>query len=279
MTKTINLKNQGKKFLGKREIIISVLALVLTTVGIKASDTYFGGDSESAICPSEMVFVPSTSGGFCIDKFEASPGDDCPNKDATSQNASRQNMASASCKPASLKNALPWVYISQTQAREACARAGKRLPTNKEWYAAALGTPDKNSSWGQVDCQVDNNWTKQPGETGSGENCLSSFGAYDMIGNIWEWTDEVIKDGSLDGEPLPEQGYVYEIDDRGIAMKTENGRNEDYNNDYFWLNKSETRAIARGGFYSNKDQAGVYSAYLVPAPSYSGVGVGFRCVK
>ncbi len=279
MTKTINLKKERKKFLGKREIIISVLALALTTAGIKASDTYFGSDSDSALCPPEMVFVPSSSGGFCIDRFEASPGEDCPNKEAVSQNTSRENLARSTCKPVSSENALPWVYISQTQAREACARAGKRLPTNKEWYMASLGTPDKNSSWTQSDCQVDNNWTRQPGETGSGENCLSSFGAYDMIGNIWEWTDEVIRDGKLNGDNLPEQGYIYEVDDRGIAMKTSIERSTDYSNDYFWLNKSETRAIARGGFYSNKDQAGIYSAYLVPAPSYVGVGVGFRCVK
>ena len=259
-------------------IIIIISATVLLTIGIKASDSLLGGESDS-LCPSDMVFIPSSSGGFCVDKYEASPADACPSKNTNNQKDSRLNMASAGCKPVSVEGAIPWVYISQTQAREACARAGKRLPTNKEWLGASLGTPDKNSSWKASDCQVAENWESQPGITGSGEECVSFFGAFDMVGNVWEWTDETINNGKLNGEALPKQGFVYEADANGIAAETNGSASENYNNDYFWIKNSGVRGIARGGFYSNEEEAGIYSAYLVSQPSYIGVGVGFRCVR
>ena len=260
-------------------IIIIIAATGLVTVGIKASDSLLGDGSNGSLCQKGMVFIPSATGGFCIDKFEVSAGNSCPVKKVSNQSDSRQNMASADCKPVSVKGVTPWVYISQTQAREACARAGKRLPTNKEWLAASLGTPDKNSSWESSDCQVADNWEEQPGKTGNGVNCVSSFGAFDMIGNVWEWTDETINEGKMNGELLPAQGFVYEADDQGIAIETAEKASDNYKNDYFWIKNTGVRGVARGGFYSNEDEAGIYSAYLVSKPSYIGVGVGFRCVK
>jgi formylglycine-generating enzyme required for sulfatase activity len=63
------------------------------------------------------------------------------------------------------------------------------LPTDKEWLQVALGTPDKETGWDSDDCQVENNWDIQPGLAGTGKNCVSAAGAYDMIGNVWEWTN------------------------------------------------------------------------------------------
>ena len=37
--------------------------------------------------------------------------------------------------------------------------------------------------------------------------------------------------------------------------------------------------MARGGSWKNNKKAGIYSMYLVSPTSYTGVGVGFRCVK
>ena len=259
--------------------LVVVFSTVLVTLSIKASDSLIGDDGDANLCPSEMVFVPSANGGFCIDRFEVSPGSDCPVGETNNQADSRKNMTSMDCKPISVKGSQPWIYISQTQAREACARVGKRLPTNKEWLSASLGTPDKNSLWEEDDCQVARNWKKQPGKTGSGEKCVSSFGVFDMIGNIWEWTDETLEDGILDGKKLPESGFVYELNEDGIASETGSKLVDNYNNDYFWIKNKGSRAVARGGFFSNEEKAGIYSAYLVSKPSYTGVGVGFRCVK
>ncbi len=270
--------------------LVILIAGVLVSIGINAADHY-GNFSDSIIgrlingepsspCPDDMVFVPSSQGGFCIDKYEASAGPDCPKSNPVNQLDTRLNLASAECKPVSVAEAVPWRFISQTQAAEACAKAGKRLATPKEWYQASLGTPDINESWGEDDCQVNKNWPDQPGKTGSGKNCISSVGAYDMIGNVWEWVDGTIQDGVYDGRELPAAGFVISADSNGIPTETDpNVPNENYYNDYFWIKTKGTRGIARGGYWDNKADAGKYSLYLVSPPSFVGVGVGFRCAK
>jgi formylglycine-generating enzyme required for sulfatase activity len=182
--------------------------------------------------------------------------------------------------PVSVKEKKPWTYVSQDQAKEACAKAGKRLPSPEEWASASLGTPDKDSGWSSEDCQVASNWESQPGKTGSALNCISSSGAYDMIGNVWEWIDAVAEDGQLDGKNLPDEGYVISSDGKGLVSDTRQGNPDpNYHGDYFWIKKQGVRAIAKGGYWDNNSEAGQYSVYLVSPPSFAGVGVGFRCVK
>ncbi|HLD34273.1 MAG TPA: SUMF1/EgtB/PvdO family nonheme iron enzyme, partial [Patescibacteria group bacterium] len=180
MRKTINLKK--KSLIGKRELIVMITAVVLTTAGIKASDTLLNPNESAAVpsgpCEESMVLVTNSSGNFCIDKYEAAPGKGCPYQDPSNQTDTRLNLDYSDCKPESRPQALPWRFISQNQAAMACAKAGKRLPTNNEWLSASLGTPDINNSWSTNDCQVAKNWQVQPGASGSGENCKSSAGAY-----------------------------------------------------------------------------------------------------
>ena len=179
----------------KKTIIVVVSAIILSTIGVRATDNLSsflpamigrGLTGDESACPSDMVFVLSDKGGFCIDKYEASAGLSCSYQDPQNQTQTRDNLNEINCQPASVSRAAPWRYISQDQAQAACAKAGKRLPTNEEWYLAALGTPDLSSNWGLEDCHVANNWKSQPGLTGSGSKCISSAGAYDMIGNVWE---------------------------------------------------------------------------------------------
>ncbi len=273
-----------------RYFLVILLAGILVAMGINAADHY-GNFSESIIghlingepedpCPSDMVFVPSSNGGFCIDKYEASPGPNCPHSNPSNQLETRLNLASAECRPVSVAGAVPWRFISQSQAAEACAKAGKRLPTPKEWYQAALGTLDKNLNWGPDDCHVSKNWPEQPGKTGTGKNCVSSAGAYDMIGNVWEWVDGSIDDGMYNNRELPSPGFIVSVDSDGIPIETNpDNPNENYYNDYFWIKKKGVRGMARGGYWDNKSDAGKYSLYLVSPPSFVGVGIGFRCAK
>jgi formylglycine-generating enzyme required for sulfatase activity len=284
MAFTINLRKR-KKTIGKREVIVIVAAIILTTVGIKASDNIFNSPSNLRIedkgqCPTGMVSVPSSTGDFCIDQYEASPGSDCPYSNPSDQGDTKANLDYPNCYPRSQAGAVPWRNVSQNQAALACAKAGKRLPTNKEWLQAALGTPDLDSGWGEEDCQVAENWENQPGLTGSGDRCVSSFGAFDMIGNVWEWVEGTINDGVYQGKILPNQGYINSVDEDGLPNETNTGLSDkNYNEDYFWIKTKETRAFARGGYWNNKTEAGLYSVYLVSPPSFVGTGVGFRCVK
>jgi hypothetical protein len=54
----------------------------------------------------------------------------------------------------SLPSVLPSALITWFRAQEACANAGKRLPTSVEWQAAA-GTEDPGSDNGRSDCNTD----------------------------------------------------------------------------------------------------------------------------
>lgn len=281
-----------KKILSKiiKSIIFGLIAVVLVTLGIDASDHYdnlsqsiigrtlFGEDTGP--CTKDMVFVPSEKGGFCIDKYEASPGSECPEKTINNQSQTLVNINDVNCLPVSESGQMPWRFISQNQAAVACAKAGKRLPSDEEWYLASLGTPDKNEQWGKEDCQVAKNWPEQPGLSGSAKNCVSAYGAYDMIGNVWEWVKGEIKDGKFNGNKLPGDGYIKGVSSRGIPIETivQEG-DPNFNNDYLWIKNSGIRGMARGGYWDNDAEAGLYAMYLVSPTYFSGTGVGFRCAK
>ncbi|MCW3819041.1 SUMF1/EgtB/PvdO family nonheme iron enzyme [Micromonospora sp. DR5-3] len=91
----------------------------------------------------------------------------------------------------------PVTWVSIEDARAYTAWAGRRLPHSWEWQYAAQGLDGRNYPWGNV-------W--DPGrvpETFSGRGEMrppdgvnahpdgaSPFGALDMVGNVWQWTDE-----------------------------------------------------------------------------------------
>lgn len=262
-------------------LVVVIIAGSLTTVGIKASDSLFGAKGQvKSLCPDDMVFVPGSSGGFCIDKYENSAGAKCPVNNPGSDADSQTNIDNAGCQAVSAAGSLPWRNLTQIQAINLCAKAGKRLPTSEEWFAAAMGTPDKSSNWGSDDCQVNNNWSQQPGPTGSGKNCVSYIGAYDMVGNVWEWVKGEVDNGVYENTKMPDNGYVQAVSPDGLPVKTDpDNASKLYGNDYSWIKLEGERGIARGGYWANGDEAGQYSFYAVTEPSYSAVGVGFRCVK
>ncbi|MEI7498326.1 MAG: SUMF1/EgtB/PvdO family nonheme iron enzyme [Candidatus Falkowbacteria bacterium] len=283
MNNVIDLKHKPapRRALSSAWIVILV-AVMVTTVGIKAADLTFNQKTEKNNpdgCPLDMVRVLSAGGGFCIDRFEAAADSRCPFISPNSQADSRLNLETAACRPVSIKGVVPWRYLSQNQAEEACAKAGKRLPTAKEWRLAALGTPDIATNWASEDCQVAKNWSSQPGNAGAGKNCVSSAGAYDMIGNVWEWVQGTVRDGKIDNIVLPGQGFVASVNDNGLPGQTSGVADENYHQDYFYIKSSGERAIARGGYWDNKQAAGVDAAYLVLPPSFADSGIGFRCVK
>ena len=272
-------------------LAIGLVAIVLVTIGIDAADHYDNlsetiigrmlfSTEEDGPCPAEMVYIKTDKGGFCIDKYEVSPSKNCPSQSVSNQENTRANLNTYDCVPASVAGAKPWRFVSQSQAIAACAKAGKRLPTDEEWYLASLGTPDKADDWQTNDCQVNNNWDSQPGLTGSGQNCVSYAGAFDMIGNVWEWVDNAIFDGTCKGRPLPPAGYISGMNaEDAFPGHTAGSPDPAYYNDYFWVKTGGTRGIARGGYWGNESEAGQYSLYAVVPPAFSGSGIGFRCVK
>jgi len=86
----------------------------------------------------------------------------------------------------SIPGVLPSVCLTWFQAEQACRLVGKRLLTNEEWKAIAAGTPDPGTDDGMSDCNTST--SSQPVKTGSRSKCVSLWGAFDMVGNVWEWT-------------------------------------------------------------------------------------------
>jgi formylglycine-generating enzyme required for sulfatase activity len=261
--------------------VVVVLVVGICVVSVKAWESHQADGREAdSRCPEGMVFISSASGNFCLDRYEASAGTVCPYENPETSRQTQVNLDEYDCRPVSEAGRKPWRYISRAQAAEICARAGKRLPTNNEWQAAVLGTPDQQDEWDGNDCQVKNNWPDQPGPTGLAENFRSGVGAYDMVGNVWEWVHEVVEEGKVVGKELPDSGFIQAIDADGFPVETDSSKPaESYGEDYFWVKNSSTRSLARGGYWDNGADAGKYSAYAVSELEFRGPGVGFRCAS
>jgi formylglycine-generating enzyme required for sulfatase activity len=169
-------------------------------------------------CPADSI----VSGAGCMDKYEASvwrvPNPTTANAALvrriqagkateaalTAGGATQLGTASADYGPCtargehctddvyavSLPSVRPSAFVTWFQAEEACANAGKRLPTNAEWQVAANGTPDPGPDDGTTDCNVGDGTEFEEGSptlTGARSRCVSARGAFDMVGNLLEW--------------------------------------------------------------------------------------------
>tara|TARA_R110000787_G_scaffold187716_6_gene299602 strand:+ start:15218 stop:16123 length:906 start_codon:yes stop_codon:yes gene_type:complete len=110
------------------------------------------------------------------------------------------------------KGVWPVVHVSERDAATYARWADGRLPTEVEWeYAATRGLPDQDTSTsGAYDSSghpLANTWqgifpianTQADGFAGAAPvGCFppDKTGLYDMIGNVWEWTDTPYAAGS-----------------------------------------------------------------------------------
>jgi formylglycine-generating enzyme required for sulfatase activity len=158
----------------------------------------------------------------------------------------------------SLASEIPSSHITWFQAQEACANAGKRLPTSAEWQVGANGTPDPGPDDGMTDCNTAGDGSVSL--TGARSRCVSARGAFDMVGNLVEWV--------ADWVPLstgcPGWGA--------------------FSNDFMCLSGASTTAsgpgaLLRGGGFFFGPGAGPLAVFAGVEPSRSEDFVGFRCAR
>jgi formylglycine-generating enzyme required for sulfatase activity len=118
----------------------------------------------------------------------------------------------------SVAGAVPQAYIDQVQAGDACANAGKRLCTDVEWLRACQGPEgytypygdtrmpgvcndhravhpmveyfgtSASWIWSETNNACIDQLPETVDETGSLPDCVTAEGAFDMMGNLHEWT-------------------------------------------------------------------------------------------
>ncbi len=225
-----------------------------------------------ATCPADMVEV----GDFCIDKYEAqvvdsngtpkgTNNDDYPCSD-NGNDCSDPLLPNSMIFARSLAGVTPSAYITWFQAQQASAKVGKRLPTNSEWQMAAAGTPDPGTDDGAADCSINSGTIA----TGSRSKCVSNFGAFDMVGNLWEWVADWMQDNSdIDDDDTSTADYGL---DRIIGIDEATPEADEI--------ERFPAALSRGSRSgATLTDAGVFALDASLPPSTDSSIVGFRCAR
>ena len=90
----------------------------------------------------------------------------------------------------------PVTWVALEDARAYAAWAGKRLPREWEWQYAAQGTDGRPYPWGTQPLAeatppaTDGREVPPPADVDAHPKGGSPFGVLDMLGNVWQWTDE-----------------------------------------------------------------------------------------
>jgi formylglycine-generating enzyme required for sulfatase activity len=90
----------------------------------------------------------------------------------------------------------PVTWVSIEDARAYARWAGKRLPHEWEWQYAAQGNDGRAYPWGDawnaaaVPAQNRGRRLLPPAAVDAHPEGASPFGVLDLVGNVWQWTDE-----------------------------------------------------------------------------------------
>ena len=142
---------------------------------------------------------------------------------------------------------MPRTNITSQEAIAHCTTRDARLPTEAEWEYAARGVDNLLYPWGNsfddnasnvCDSSCEYGWREayndgypQASPVGTFEGGVSWVGAYDMAGNVWEWTNTIYK------------SYPYDPDDGREAQNTSESRTL-RGSSWNWI-VAETRTTAR----------------------------------
>jgi sulfatase modifying factor 1 len=240
---------------------------------------YVGG------CPEWMVRVGND---YCIDRFEAhvavlEGGREKPHPPSVHPKPGLRLIAESS------PDSFPQSSINRPEAEEACRNAGKRLCTLAEWKRACMGVGVTAYPYGNVEAKGVCNtgkphllseffgtdpmkWSHDDmndpvlnvvkgflAKPGAYAGCVSSYGAFDMVGNLHEWVSDLVDDRIL-------SSMVY-------IGKGKRGKH--------YPKAALGNGIFMGGFFSSENQNGRGCNYqtIAHAPEHYDYSTGFRCCK
>jgi hypothetical protein len=151
-------------------------------------------------CPVDMV----EANGFCIDRYEAvvsdkpdctgtifgQNGDNYPSTfpDEVDIETNPPQIPLYAC---SIASVLPSRFITYYQARAVCLISGKRLCTEAEFISGCTGDNQNykypyGTDW-RINMCNDYIFNIDVSQTGKYPGCKSTYGTYDMSGNVEEW--------------------------------------------------------------------------------------------
>lgn len=99
----------------------------------------------------------------------------------------------------------PVTWVSLEDARAYAKWAGKRLPHEWEWQFAAQGTDARIYPWGNewrasaVPVPDTSRTLRGPDDVTAHPDGASPFGVMDLVGNVWQWTDEYVDEHTRAG--------------------------------------------------------------------------------
>lgn len=149
---------------------------------------------------------------------------------------------------------LPVTSISLGEARRFCAWAGARLPHAYEWQYAAQGTDGRLYPWGGDKAAPGalppfHSGNTYPGPTPVGAHSPagdSPFGVADMVGNVWQYTDE-----------------FYDEHTRAVVLR----------------GGSNYRPAGSNWYFPNQVELNTHNKYFLFSDSYERAAtIGMRCV-
>jgi formylglycine-generating enzyme required for sulfatase activity len=152
----------------------------------------------------------------------------------------------------------PVVDVDWNMAKAYCAWRGARLPSDAEWEMAARDTSGQIYPWGAAIDKTYANYNQDVGDTspvGSYEKGKSSYGVYDLSGNVWEWV--------LD--------YTEQSDSSAVDKSLLGPTN-------FWRVNSQ-HWIRGGSWYNTADVLDVSRQFFPAPPNYASLLIGFRCAR